>query len=167
VWFKFSLNAHYLAFLAACRAEAVAKSCVLTLLLSYEYVQQDIAKQLPVNSMRNHALLLVQTPLVALLDVDLMASASMAQGEGVAAAVAQSYNVSQANCGTHAAAVAIAHRPRSSLCGACAQLSSMLAAAVDFGAGVLAAAAGPSTVEPSVVALPLAAKGVYRVLESW
>ncbi|WIA37724.1 hypothetical protein OEZ86_014604 [Tetradesmus obliquus] len=61
------------------RAEAVNSSCVLTLLLSYEYVQPDMVKQLPVNSMRNHALLLAQTPLVSLLDVDLMASNTMAQ----------------------------------------------------------------------------------------
>jgi hypothetical protein len=50
-------------------------------LLSYEYVQPNMKALLPVNSMRNHALLLAQTPLVALLDADLMASASMAQGE--------------------------------------------------------------------------------------
>jgi hypothetical protein len=54
---------------------------VLTVLLSYEYVHPNMKAQLPVNSMRNHALLLAQTPLVALLDADLMASASMAQGE--------------------------------------------------------------------------------------
>lgn len=68
-------------YLAVCRSEAAATSCVLTALLSYEYVQPDIKKQLPVNSMRNHALLLAQTPLVALLDADLMASSSLAQGE--------------------------------------------------------------------------------------
>jgi hypothetical protein len=50
-------------------------------LLSYEHVQPNMKTLLPVNSMRNHALLLAQTPLVAMLDADLVPSANMASGE--------------------------------------------------------------------------------------
>lgn len=62
----------------AYRSDAVPNRCVLTVLLAYEHVQHDMAHQLPINSMRNQALLLAQTPLVAVLDVDLMVSSRLA-----------------------------------------------------------------------------------------
>eukprot|EP00879_Flechtneria_rotunda_P015933 GHRR01016662.1.p1 GENE.GHRR01016662.1~~GHRR01016662.1.p1 ORF type:complete len:419 (+),score=164.37 GHRR01016662.1:736-1992(+) len=60
------------------RSDALAdNACSLTALLVYEIVARDMEDQLPINSLRNQALLLAQTPLVAMLDVDMLASVSL------------------------------------------------------------------------------------------
>ncbi|KXZ55213.1 hypothetical protein GPECTOR_3g356 [Gonium pectorale] len=60
-------------------APSRSPSCALTALLLYEAVSDPpLARLLPVNSLRNAALLPVATPLAAMVDVDLATSAGLA-----------------------------------------------------------------------------------------
>jgi Glycosyl-transferase for dystroglycan len=67
-----------------CRLEALANGCNLDVLLLYEHVDESssgtppITDLLPINALRNHALLQARTPLVIMLDVDLLPSDSLA-----------------------------------------------------------------------------------------
>lgn len=55
--------------------------CQLIILLLFEFVGDSvIAALLPINAMRNAALLPAMTPLVAMIDVDLLTSASLSTG---------------------------------------------------------------------------------------
>mmetsp|Transcript_13298 Transcript_13298/g.23396 ORF Transcript_13298/g.23396 Transcript_13298/m.23396 type:complete len:454 (+) Transcript_13298:14-1375(+) len=57
-----------------------SKGCQLTLLVLYEVVAlQFLAGLIPINSLRNVAILATSTPLVAMVDVDLLLSASLGQ----------------------------------------------------------------------------------------
>ncbi len=58
--------------------EAEATSCALRLLLTYELVSEDmLGRLLPVNSLRNTALLAADSELVAMVDVDLLPSKTL------------------------------------------------------------------------------------------
>ncbi len=60
------------------RAEATSGSCQMRVLLLYEYVgSQFLAALIPINALRNAALLAASTPLVAMVDVDLLVSATL------------------------------------------------------------------------------------------
>lgn len=64
----------------ACRLDADNSTCHLNVLLMYELYHDNImASLLPINGLRNAALLAVTTPLAAMVDVDLLVSASLAQ----------------------------------------------------------------------------------------
>jgi len=71
---------HACAFSAvACRMEAM-DNCQLDILLLYEVVADDVMTVMfPINSMRNYALLQARTPLVAMVDVDLIVSNALLQ----------------------------------------------------------------------------------------
>lgn len=61
-------------------SEQSTTGCQLRLLLLYELVDDPhIAALLPINTLRNAALLAASTPLVAMVDVDLLVSAALAQ----------------------------------------------------------------------------------------
>jgi hypothetical protein len=54
-------------------------ACSLSILLVTELVDDSLEDHLPINSLRNQAVLLAQTPLVAMLDADMVVSRSLAQ----------------------------------------------------------------------------------------
>lgn len=54
-------------------------ACTLSVLLVTELVDESLQEHLPVNSLRNQAVLLAQTPLVAMLDADMVVSKSLAE----------------------------------------------------------------------------------------
>lgn len=54
-------------------------SCSLTVFLVTEVIDQSLEEHLPINTMRNQAVLLAQTPLIAMLDADMVVSQSLAQ----------------------------------------------------------------------------------------
>jgi glycosyltransferase-like protein LARGE len=59
--------------------EAEATSCELKLLLFYELLGEEAATVLyPINCLRNAAMLAATTPLVAMVDVDLLISSTLA-----------------------------------------------------------------------------------------
>jgi hypothetical protein len=61
------------------RMEAL-DNCQLDIMLLYEVVLDDVMKVMfPINSMRNYALLQARTPLVAMVDVDLIVSNALLQ----------------------------------------------------------------------------------------
>lgn len=65
--------------LLPCRMEAL-DNCQLDIMLLYEVVLDDVMKVMfPINSMRNYALLQARTPLVAMVDVDLIVSNALLQ----------------------------------------------------------------------------------------
>eukprot|EP00879_Flechtneria_rotunda_P010851 GHRR01011340.1.p1 GENE.GHRR01011340.1~~GHRR01011340.1.p1 ORF type:complete len:323 (+),score=75.49 GHRR01011340.1:846-1814(+) len=65
--------------LCICRMEA-ADNCQLDILLLFETVADDVMKVMfPINTMRNYALLQARTPLVAMVDVDLIVSNALLQ----------------------------------------------------------------------------------------
>jgi hypothetical protein len=62
-----------------CRMEAL-DNCQLDIMLLYEVVYDEVMKVMfPINSMRNYALLQARTPLVAMVDVDLIVSNALLQ----------------------------------------------------------------------------------------
>lgn len=65
--------------LGLCRMESL-DNCQLDILLLYEVVLDEVMKVMfPINSMRNYALLQARTPLVAMVDVDLIVSNALLQ----------------------------------------------------------------------------------------
>lgn len=65
-------------YMLCCRNEKNVSSCALDVIVLTETVShEDVLGLLPVNTMRNYALALVKTPLVAMVDVDLLPSASL------------------------------------------------------------------------------------------
>lgn len=54
------------------------KACSMSVLLVTELVDESLEDHLPINSLRNYAVLLAQTPLIAMLDADMVVSASLA-----------------------------------------------------------------------------------------
>lgn len=68
-------------FSPSCRAEKNAGTgCYLDVMLLYEYVSDEplMGLMFPVNALRNFALVQARTPLVALIDVDLLISRTLA-----------------------------------------------------------------------------------------
>jgi hypothetical protein len=64
----------------ACRMDGLGpKACSLSVLLVTELVDESLEDHLPINSLRNQAVLLAQTPLVAMLDADMVVSRSLAE----------------------------------------------------------------------------------------
>ncbi len=62
------------------RMEAATDACALRLLIVYEVLQDSVMHMLiPINSLRNMALLAATTPLVSMIDVDLIVSASLGE----------------------------------------------------------------------------------------
>lgn len=55
------------------------KACSLSVLLVTELVDESLQEHLPINGLRNQAVLLAQTPLVAMLDADMVVSRSLAE----------------------------------------------------------------------------------------
>jgi hypothetical protein len=55
------------------------KACSLSTLLVTELVDESLEEHLPINSLRNQAVLLAQTPLVAMLDADMVVSRTLAE----------------------------------------------------------------------------------------
>jgi hypothetical protein len=55
------------------------KACSLSALLVTELVDESLEEHLPINSLRNQAVLLAQTPLVAMLDADMVVSRTLAE----------------------------------------------------------------------------------------
>eukprot|EP00878_Enallax_costatus_P034166 GHUV01037827.1.p1 GENE.GHUV01037827.1~~GHUV01037827.1.p1 ORF type:complete len:113 (-),score=29.95 GHUV01037827.1:339-677(-) len=69
----------YLTAVAARRMEA-ANNCQIDILLLYETVLDDVMKVMfPINTLRNYALLQAKTPLVSMVDVDLIVSNALLQ----------------------------------------------------------------------------------------
>lgn len=61
------------------RMEGEPGSCQLLLMLLYEVVRDEAtASLLPINTLRNAALMSATSPLVAMIDVDLLLSSSLA-----------------------------------------------------------------------------------------
>jgi hypothetical protein len=57
-----------------------ADNCQLDIMLLYETVVDDVMKVMfPINTMRNYGLLQARTPLVAMVDVDLIVSNALLQ----------------------------------------------------------------------------------------
>lgn len=54
-------------------------TCSLTVFLVTELIDESLEEHLPINSMRNQAVLLAQTPLIAMLDADMVVSKSLAE----------------------------------------------------------------------------------------
>jgi hypothetical protein len=55
------------------------KACSLSILLVTELFDASLQDHLPINSLRNQAVLLAQTPLIAMLDADMVVSKSLTQ----------------------------------------------------------------------------------------
>ena len=63
-----------------CRSEASTGGCQLTVLLLYELLlDTTVLSLLPINALRNAALMAARTPLVAMVDVDLMLSRDLSK----------------------------------------------------------------------------------------
>lgn len=63
-----------------CRMDGLGpKACSLSVLLVTELVDESLEEHLPINSLRNQAVLLAQTPLVAMLDADMVVSRTLAE----------------------------------------------------------------------------------------
>lgn len=61
-----------------CSLEASSSACQPTIIIAYEYSSDPFMQILiPINNLRNMALLAARTPLVAMVDVDLMVSRSL------------------------------------------------------------------------------------------
>jgi hypothetical protein len=75
-------------------------ACSLSILLVTELVDDSLEDHLPINSLRNQAVLLAQTPLVAMLDADMVVSRSLAQSLGypTQGAVSQLHTTTTASC---------------------------------------------------------------------
>lgn len=65
------------------RLDADDVSCRLSVLLLYELYREDVVGALlPINALRNAALLAVTTPLASMVDVDLLLAARLAADMG-------------------------------------------------------------------------------------
>src|SRR4051794_17814889 len=81
-------------------------TCALRILLLYELLAEPAVQQLllPINSLRNAAILAVDTPLVAMIDVDLLLSATLGRQLVTAEPPHRQWYVSIAHtgmCGTY------------------------------------------------------------------
>jgi hypothetical protein len=73
-----------LGYVGGCRLEHTTATCSLDMLLLVEAVPDGIMRwMLPINTLRNHALVAARTNLVAMLDVDLLPSKSLATWLGI------------------------------------------------------------------------------------
>ena len=62
------------------RLEAEPDACQPVVMLLYEFVADNVTSlMMPINALRNAALLPASTPLVAMVDADLLVSRSLAQ----------------------------------------------------------------------------------------
>lgn len=55
------------------------QACSMSVLLVTELIDESLEEHLPVNSLRNQAVLLAHTPLIAMLDADMVVSRSLAE----------------------------------------------------------------------------------------